>query len=583
MEKRGVTAILLCCMCLGVTLAQLETTYVTTPKVVEAKLGEHAEFSLTYTTPDNTSEFSVLRLGANGTDVVLRVVELNVTTNPNWTMSANVGVSVVGGDTRKVNITLYSVDYNVHEGEYIARVTGSDGDGQDFFKIRTLASPGKLQLSVERPSVSEGTAITFVCSGYTGRPRPVVHLLLQEVFNGTRERLLHPVLTESDPSVTMLENGTYTLSHNFTWITGWRDNFVEFRCDISYSVGLGIALSSARSDPITINVTSSKYTQIQVRPRIAEYGTQGLEIDCLLTRPETVTSVFFIQLSRGEPIKTEKKIVLVLGSGISWQTAGFQNRSTASGQLSPVASANLRFSIRNDSIQCPYDFSEYFCSSSFLTTTSGAVTENTNPAQVSYSVQPRTIQSPSIKVFGSAEVTTQREFRNGTTIQLTCTGQIGSNTNSIIRWCVKTAGSSTFFGLPDTAVHSGAVLGAGCQHTRSSTITYNVTSSDTYTEFLCESGFTSLCNSGTAKQFVSIKLESPATTPVMTTTEGVTTVLPTTSVTRGNVVTPRGQTTDDSSNTPLIAGVVVGSLVVLILIVLVLVYFLVIRRKKEEP
>ena len=130
---------------------------------------------------------------------------------------------------------------------------------------------------------------------------------------------------------------------------------------------------------------SSKYTQIQVRPRIAEYGTQGLEIDCLLTRPETVTIGFFIQLSRGEPIKTEKKIVLVLGSGISWQTAGFQNRSTASGQLSPVASANLRFSIRNDSIQCPYDFSEYFCSSSFLTTTSGAVTENTNPAQVSYS------------------------------------------------------------------------------------------------------------------------------------------------------------------------------------------------------
>ena len=121
--------------------------------------------------------------------------------------------------------------------------------------LELTASPGKLQLSVERPSVSEGTGITFVCSGYTGRPRPVVHLLLQEVFNGTREQLLHPVMTESDPSVTMLENGTYTLSHNFTWITGWRDNFVEFRCDISYSVGLGIALSSARSDPITINVS----------------------------------------------------------------------------------------------------------------------------------------------------------------------------------------------------------------------------------------------------------------------------------------------------------------------------------------
>nr|XP_022322955.1 uncharacterized protein LOC111124395 [Crassostrea virginica] len=442
-------------------------------------------------------------------------------------------------------------------------------------------SPGKLQLSVERPSVSEGTAITFVCSGYTGRPRPVVHLLLQEVFNGTREQLLHPVMTESDPSVTMLENGTYTLSHNFTWITGWRDNFVEFRCDISYSVGLGIALSSARSDPITINHPVSTL-RFKSGPGLLSTEHRAWRSTAFSPDPKQSQVCFLFSYLEGSQSRQRKNRVGI-GSGISWQTAGFQNRSTASGQLSPVASANLRFSIRNDSIQCPYDFSEYFCSSSFLTTTSGAVTENTNPAQVSYSVQPRTIQSPSIKVFGSAEVTTQREFRNGTTIQLTCTGQIGSNTNSIIRWCVKTAGSSTFFGLPDTAVHSGAVLGAGCQHTRSSTITYNVTSSDTYTEFLCESGFTSLCNSGTAKQFVSIKLESPATTPMMTTTEGVTTVLPTTSVTRGNVVTPRGQTTDDSSNTPLIAGVVVGSLVVLILIVLVLVYFLVIRRKKEEP
>lgn len=120
------------------------TTYVTTPKVIEAKLGEEARFYLTYTTPDNSSEFTVSRLGANGTEEILRVVDLTVTTNANWTMAANVQTGAVDGDTRRVNVTIYQTDFVTHEGDYVAMVTGSDGAAQDLFTIRTLGKGSLL-------------------------------------------------------------------------------------------------------------------------------------------------------------------------------------------------------------------------------------------------------------------------------------------------------------------------------------------------------------------------------------------------------------------------------------------------------
>lgn len=120
------------------------TTYVTTPKVIEAKLGEEARFYLTYTTPDNSSEFTVSRLGANGTEEILRVVDLTVTTNANWTMAANVQTGAVDGDTRRVNVTIYQTDFVTHEGDYVAMATGSDGAAQDLFTIRTLGKGSLL-------------------------------------------------------------------------------------------------------------------------------------------------------------------------------------------------------------------------------------------------------------------------------------------------------------------------------------------------------------------------------------------------------------------------------------------------------
>ncbi|XP_062615037.1 uncharacterized protein LOC134276766, partial [Saccostrea cucullata] len=114
----------------------------------------------------------------------------------------------------------------------------------------------------------------------------------------------------------------------------------------------------------------------------------------------------------------------------------------------------------------------------------------------------------SVRILGQQFDTNERQFEAGTALQLTCTGQIGSDPSATIRWCAKTAVAQSFTGLPQTPVHSQPSP-SGCQFTRSSTITYNLTSSDTYTQFLCESGHSGLCGTGTARQYVNITLESP--------------------------------------------------------------------------
>ncbi|XP_065933597.1 uncharacterized protein [Magallana gigas] len=69
----------------------------------------------------------------------------------------------------------------------------------------------------------------------------------------------------------------------------------------------------------------------------------------------------------------------------------------------------------------------------------------------------------------------------------------------------------SFMGLAQTSINSETSQ-SGCMFTRSSTITYNLTSQDTFTRFLCESGNTKTCETGTAKQYVNITIEWSYTT-----------------------------------------------------------------------
>ncbi|XP_056010949.1 uncharacterized protein LOC125678643 isoform X12 [Ostrea edulis] len=559
MEKYGLYVLLFLFSC-GKILAQTGTTFVTTPKVIEAVFGEQTHFFLTYTTPDNSSVFTVSRLLGNESHEVIKIVDLSVTTNSSWTMEANVAVSVVDDNTRKVNITIYKVDFQIHDGNYIVKVNGSDGMGQDVLLIRTIASPEKLQLTVSDRVAPKDTRVYFRCKGNTGRPRPIVHLLRRDVFNGTTNRTFRSVLTEASPNVTFLENlGTYIVDQSFPWTALWQDNLAEFRCDITYNIGLGTALSSAQSDTVTLNVTSTQNTQIEPQPPTVDLRQDDLVILCSVTSPSQIETVYTIQLMKNNSGPALANVVSVRANGgtdlVAWQDTTLQKRATATGTVSSPQTAQLKFTIPKDDVQCPADFTEYKCSmNGFGTGTTGVVNQETNQIFVSYRVQPTLIEMPQVRILGEFSNTAQRQFTVGTALQLKCTGQTGSDPSATIRWCAKTANTFTFTGLPQTPIHSEASL-SGCQYTRSSTITYNLTNSDTYTQFLCESGNSGLCETGTAKQYFNITLE-------------------------GNTGTTNTRTSTDTDDAGIIAGGVIGGLAVLILIIL-LVYFLVLRKKTD--
>ena len=77
-----------------------------------------------------------------------------------------------------------------------------------------------------------------------------------------------------------------------------------------------------------------------------------------------------------------------------------------------------------------------------------------------------------------------------------------------IRWCVQHANNVGFKELPQTPIHSEASLSES-QYIRSSAIIYNLTSADTFTQFLCESGETGICGTGSAIQYVKISIGKP--------------------------------------------------------------------------
>nr|XP_022321294.1 uncharacterized protein LOC111123328 isoform X1 [Crassostrea virginica] len=121
-------------------------------------------------------------------------------------------------------------------------------------------------------------------------------------------------------------------------------------------------------------------------------------------------------------------------------------------------------------------------------------------------VMPRVIEVPRVRILGEFSDTPDRQFPVATALQLTCQGQVGNDKSKTIRWCSRKTTDFLFTGLPQTPIHSEASL-IGCQYTRSSTITYNLTSTDTFTQFVCESGENGMCGTGSAIQYVNISVE----------------------------------------------------------------------------
>ncbi|XP_056010830.1 uncharacterized protein LOC125680720 isoform X11 [Ostrea edulis] len=265
-----------------------------------------------------------------------------------------------------------------------------------------------------------------------------------------------------------------------------------------------------------LNLTSTQNIQIEAQPATVDLRQDDLVILCSVTSPSQIETVYTIQLMKNNSGPLQN-VVSVHSSGgtdvMPWQDTALLGRATATGIASSPQAAQLRFTIPKDNVQCPADFIGYKCTmNGFGTGTTGVVNQETNQIFVSYRVQPTLIEMPRVRILGEFSDTAQRQFTVGTALQLTCTGQTGSDPRATIRWCAKTVNTFTFTGLPPTPLHSEASL-SGCQYTRSSTITYNLTNSDTFTQFLCESGNSGLCETGTAKQFFNLTIEENISTP----------------------------------------------------------------------
>ncbi|XP_062566944.1 uncharacterized protein LOC134229220 [Saccostrea cucullata] len=253
--------------------------------------------------------------------------------------------------------------------------------------------------------------------------------------------------------------------------------------------------------------------QIMALPQMVDIEEDTLTIVCSLSNPPQVKALFVLELQRNTSVSFEKIVSITLNidnfqEEIYYVDLSLQGRTTATGTLKPLSTAELRLTFTKENVRCQEDFKEYMCKMSGVDSNSNSIPEQdaeSNPVKISYRVQPNRNEMPGVRIFEQQFDTNERQFEVGTALQLTCTGQIGSDPSGTIRWCAKTGSAQSFTGLPKTPLHSQSSP-SGCQYTRSSTITYNLTTSDIYTQFLCESGYSGLCGTGTAEQSLNTTL-----------------------------------------------------------------------------
>ncbi|XP_060083745.1 uncharacterized protein LOC132562998 [Ylistrum balloti] len=195
------------------------------------------------------------------------------------------------------------------------------------------------------------------------------------------------------------------------------------------------------------------------------------------------------------------------GSSVySWGTTGHQNRQgvTVTGNVDTLAGAQLVLTIAANWTTCN-DGGAYQCQMG-VSLIGGSGGTASDDKYVTAKVPP-TYTNP-LFMTPSPDVADQY-FSVGITLTLSCTGTVGSD-KKMHTWCYKRAGSDEFTVFPKGEyIDQGedGLIQDGCNYRRNSTLTYNVTSADTNTTFMCEPFSGSICGSSAAelKSFHSIR------------------------------------------------------------------------------
>ena len=134
---------------------------------------------------------------------------------------------------------------------------------------------------------------------------------------------------------------------------------------------------------------SSQNIQIQVFPQPVIYQENDLVIQCSITNPSQLSSVYYIQLLRNSSMDFETlvSILNVQTQQIQWPSVStLRYRASVEGsEINTPRTTKLKLTVEKNSVLCPTDFTAYKCKfSGISTSTSDVVTQEANPVTITY-------------------------------------------------------------------------------------------------------------------------------------------------------------------------------------------------------
>ena len=128
--------------------------------------------------------------------------------------------------------------------------------------------------------------------------------------------------------------------------------------------------------------------ELEVLPQPVIYQENDLVIQCSITNPKQISSVYYIQLLKNSSTGFDTAVAIFKDQTpqIQWPSESLQTRASAVGsEINSPNTAKLKLTIDKDSVLCPTDFTAYRCKLlGFSTVSNDAVTQETNPVTVTY-------------------------------------------------------------------------------------------------------------------------------------------------------------------------------------------------------
>ncbi|XP_062600987.1 uncharacterized protein LOC134262629 [Saccostrea cucullata] len=233
---------------------------------------------------------------------------------------------------------------------------------------------------------------------------------------------------------------------------------------------------------------------------------QKIYVKCSITNQakfRAVTSLKIIQRSTHTNI-----LVTINQAGNIWTNR--QNVYVA-GNISNPEIAFLELLITKNNIICPGDFTEYFCRCVGVDKSSSPIIDESKILPIEFDESPKYMSDIQMNIKSQRIINQTLDF--GTTIELVCEGDITMWDSKLqnIRWCLKIGGYGTF--TPWVAhIKTINITSKSCYKMQRSIITYTVEIVNGTTEFICESGYTTMCGTGSAIAHMTV-LSAKSTEP----------------------------------------------------------------------